>query len=125
MSGEGGGGHGESTGAIAAAFLANLGIAVGGDQLAGGRVRDLRRARRGCRRPNWRDGLCHACWRLAVLFKKDPRMFAYKPLDDYGDERDAVEFPWEEWEREARGRGLDLTDVIARAGDDEEPRPEA
>ncbi|MDQ3434584.1 MAG: hypothetical protein M3481_07895 [Actinomycetota bacterium] len=46
MSGEGGGGHGESTGAIAAAFLANLGIAVGGDQLAGGRVRDLRRGDR-------------------------------------------------------------------------------
>lgn len=61
-----------------------------------------------------------------MLFKKDPRMFAYKPLQGYGDELDAVEFPWEEWEREARTRGLNLTDVIARAGGDEEdPRPDA
>ncbi len=86
-------------------------------------------ARRGCRRPDWRDGLCHACWRLAVLFKKDPRMFAYKPLDDYGHERDAVEFPWEEWEHAARAQGLNITDVIAQAGDGEEPprepRPDA
>jgi len=48
-------------------------------------------------------------------------MFAYKPLGEYGDERDAVELPWEEWEREARARGLNLTDVIAQAGGDEEP----
>ncbi len=56
-------------------------------------------------------------------------MFAYKPLDDYGDERDAVEFPWEKWERAAQSRGMNLTDVIAQAGDDErppqEPRPDA
>jgi hypothetical protein len=56
-----------------------------------------------------------------VLFKKDPRMFAYKPLGEYGDERDAVELPWERWEREAHARGLNLTDVIAQAGDGEEP----
>ncbi|MDQ3408962.1 MAG: hypothetical protein M3469_03130 [Actinomycetota bacterium] len=82
-------------------------------------------ARRGCRRPEWRDGLCHACWRLAVLFKKDPRMFAYKPLGEYGDERDAVELPWERWEREAHARGLNLTDVIVEAGRDGEPPPDA
>ncbi len=55
-------------------------------------------------------------------------MFAYKPLDDYGDERDAVAFPWEEWEREARARGLNLTDVIVQGGDadpGQEPRPDA
>lgn len=56
-------------------------------------------------------------------------MFAYKPLDDYGDERDAVELPWDEWEREARARGLNLTDVIAQAGGDaksgQEPPPDA
>jgi hypothetical protein len=64
-----------------------------------------------------------------VLFKKDPRMFAYKPLGEYGDERDAVEFPWEEWEHAARAQGLNITDVIAQAGDGEEPprepRPDA
>lgn len=81
-------------------------------------------ARRGCPRPDWRDGLCHACWRLAVLFKKDPGMFAYKPLHDYGDELDAVEFPWEEWEREASFRGLNLPDVIARTRGEEEPPKE-
>ncbi len=55
-------------------------------------------------------------------------MFAYKPLDDYGDERDAVELPWGIWERDARARGLNLTDVIAQGGDaksGQEPRPDA
>jgi hypothetical protein len=56
-------------------------------------------------------------------------MFAYKPLGEYGDERDAVELPWEEWEHAARAQGLNITDVIAQAGDGEEPprepRPDA
>jgi hypothetical protein len=49
------------------------------------------------------------CWRFAQLFKKDPRMLAYKPLDG----SDAVELPWEEWEAEARKRGIALADLIA------------
>jgi hypothetical protein len=56
-----------------------------------------------------------------MLFKKDPGMFAYTPLHEYGDERDAVEFPWEEWERRAGVLGMDLTDVIAGAGREGEP----
>jgi hypothetical protein len=48
-------------------------------------------------------------------------MFAYKPLHEYGDERDAVEFPWEEWERRAGALGMGLTDVIAEAGREGEP----
>lgn len=56
-----------------------------------------------------------------MLFKKDPGMFAYKPLDEYGDERDAVALPWEEWERAAQARGVNITDVIADAGGGAEP----
>ena len=71
-------------------------------------------ARRGCSRPDWRQGLCHACWRLAHMFGKDPRMFAYKPLDDYADDRDSVALPWERWEDAARERGLGLADAIGQ-----------
>jgi hypothetical protein len=71
-------------------------------------------ARRGCRRPGWNDGLCSRCWRLATLFGKDPRLFAYEPLNGYADDRDAVALPWERLEREAAARGLGLADVLAR-----------
>jgi hypothetical protein len=37
-------------------------------------------------------------------------MLAYKPLDGYQGETDAVELPWEEWEREAWERGEDGED---------------
>ncbi|MBA2430322.1 MAG: hypothetical protein H0V55_11450 [Thermoleophilaceae bacterium] len=70
-------------------------------------------ARPDCSRTAWRDGLCVYCWRLAYLFGKDPKMFAYQPLQGYGDERSAVELPWEEWEREAQHRGRGLADLFA------------
>jgi hypothetical protein len=72
-------------------------------------------ARRGCNRPSWKDGLCHACWRLARLFGKDPQLFAYEPLHPYADARDSVPLPWERWEQEARARGATLADLLAEA----------
>jgi len=71
-------------------------------------------ARRGCTRPEWKDRLCARCWRLAALFGRDPRLFAYEPLDGYTDERDAVPLPWGDLEREAGARGVPIADVIAR-----------
>ena len=52
-------------------------------------------ARRGCSRPDWKDGLCSRCWRLATLFGRDPGLFAYEPLDGWRDARDAPALPWE------------------------------
>lgn len=72
-------------------------------------------ARRGCRRPAYRNDLCGQCWRLARMFGKDVELFAYKPLDGYGDDRDAVELPWERWEQEASGRGGGVADLFAEA----------
>lgn len=68
-------------------------------------------------RPDWNrgHGLCHACLRLARLFGKDPEMFAYEPLHGWGDDRDAVELPWERWEQEARAHGHSLADALATA----------
>jgi hypothetical protein len=57
-------------------------------------------ARRGCPRPDWSDGLCVRCWRLARLFGRDPRMFAYEPLNGWADARDTVALPWGELERD-------------------------
>jgi hypothetical protein len=48
-------------------------------------------ARRGCRRPLWKDELCSRCWRFGNLFQKPPDLLAYQPLDGYADDRDAVE----------------------------------
>jgi hypothetical protein len=79
-------------------------------------------ARRGCTRPHFKDGLCNRCWRFAQLFGKDPRMLAYKPLDAYSGGQDAVELPWEEWEREAQARGLDVVDLLVER---REPPPSA
>jgi hypothetical protein len=62
-------------------------------------------ARRDCPRPDWRDGLCVRCWRLARLFGRDPGMFAYEPLNGYGDARDTVALPWDRLERELLGGG--------------------
>ena len=70
--------------------------------------------RRGCWRPEWEDGLCHACLRLAKLFDKDPYLFAYKPLYGYSDQLDAVELPWELWEQEAQARGVAVADLLTR-----------
>jgi hypothetical protein len=69
-------------------------------------------ARRGCQRPQWKDGLCVRCWRFAELFGKDPRLLAYVPLGGYRDQRDAVELPWGEWEQEADARGVDIVDLL-------------
>jgi hypothetical protein len=60
-------------------------------------------ARRDCSRPEWKDGLCGRCWRLATFFGKDPRMFAYEPLQGWSDGRDTVALPWERLERELLG----------------------
>jgi hypothetical protein len=73
-------------------------------------------ARRDCTRPVWSDGLCGRCWRLAKLFGKDPRLFAYEPLNGYADARDAVALPWEALEREAAARGMGLADFLVRLG---------
>jgi hypothetical protein len=67
-------------------------------------------ARRGCQRTLWKAGLCGPCWRLCHMFGKDPLMFAYAPLDGYGDERDAVGLPWECWQQEAGAHGRGLVD---------------
>jgi hypothetical protein len=56
--------------------------------------------RRGCSRPLWKDDLCSRCWRLAELFGKDKRLFAYEPLDGWSSARDAVEMPWDRFMRE-------------------------
>jgi hypothetical protein len=69
-------------------------------------------ARRGCKRPHYKDGLCNRCWRFAVLFHKDPHMLAYKPLDGYHGGQDAVELPWDEWENEARARDVNVVDLL-------------
>ena len=37
-------------------------------------------------------------------------MLAYKPLEGG---LDAVELPWDEWEREARERGIDVVELLA------------
>lgn len=72
-------------------------------------------ARRGCGRPIWKDELCNPCWRLAYMFGKDPRLFAYHPLDGYADDRDAMPLPWERLEQEAQATGLTLAEALARA----------
>ena len=60
-------------------------------------------ARRDCARPEWKDGLCGRCWRLAALFGRDPALFAYEPLRGYEGERDAVALPWDQLERRLLG----------------------
>src|SRR3954453_19672116 len=67
-------------------------------------------ARRGCSRPDWKDGLCSRCWRLAALFGKEPRLFAYEPLNGYADARDAVARPWDRPERASSSAAADLPD---------------
>jgi hypothetical protein len=56
-------------------------------------------SRRDCSRPEWQDGLCGRCWRLAKLFGRDPLMFAYEPMHGYADARDAVALPWADLDR--------------------------
>ena len=60
-------------------------------------------ARHDCPRPAWSDGLCVRCWRLARLFGRDPRLFAYEPLNGYADAHDAVALPWHRLEGELLG----------------------
>ncbi len=57
------------------------------------------------------------CWRLARLFGKDPGLFVYEPVYGYRDERDAVELPWEEWERQASAGGRGVADLFASRTD--------
>jgi hypothetical protein len=77
--------------------------------------------RRDCVRPEWKDGLCSRCWRLARLFGRHPHMFALEPLNGFRDARDAPALPWERLEREARARGLGLADLLGRRPDPQEP----
>jgi hypothetical protein len=62
-------------------------------------------ARRGCSRPDWNDGLCVRCWRLAALFGRDPALFAYEPLYGTDGARDAVALPWDQLEPRLLGDG--------------------
>lgn len=71
-------------------------------------------ARRGCQRPVWNDPLCGPCWQLSHLFNRNPRMFAYEPVDGYRSDRDAVELPWDQWETEAGARGESVVDLFAK-----------
>lgn len=81
-------------------------------------------ARRGCNRPEYSDGLCALCRRLARMFGKHPAMFAYEPLDGYRDDRDAVELPWEAWEQAGRARGAGVADLfVSGASRDERSAP--
>ena len=60
------------------------------------------------------------------MFAKDPELFAYEPMHGYADGRDAVEWPWERLEQEARERGLALADLLnemPRADGSERGRP--
>ncbi len=65
-------------------------------------------------KPAARDGLCAYCFRLARFFGKDPQLFAFEPTDAYKDERDAVELPWDQWDEDARTRGIGVADMFAR-----------
>jgi len=47
------------------------------------------------------------------LFGKDPEMFCYEPLNGYAGDRDAVELPWESWERSAAAQGQGVGDLFA------------
>ena len=47
------------------------------------------------------------------MFGKDPGMFAYQPIGAYEGESDAVELPWDEWERQAAARGATVADLLA------------
>jgi hypothetical protein len=78
-------------------------------------------ARRGCARPDWRDGLCSRCRRLCRLFGREPGLFACEPLDNYRDERDAVALPWERWEERARAEGVALADLLGQPPPDPAP----
>ena len=82
-------------------------------------------ARRGCLGPAWQDELCPACWRLARMFGRDPRMFAFEPLHGYVDERDAVELPWGELAREAETRHMSVADLLAETPPPDRPKPDA
>jgi hypothetical protein len=77
-------------------------------------------ARRGCERPEWAEGLCVRCRRLACLFGKDPRMFAHAPLAEYSDPHDTVALPWDDWERQAARRGLTLAELLAEGPADDD-----
>ena len=50
-------------------------------------------------------------------------MFAYEPADGYGDERDAVELPWNAWDREAQTRGGGVADLFAETSAEDPSRP--
>ena len=52
------------------------------------------------------------------MFEKDPKMFAYEPLYGYGDDRDAVELPWEQWAQEAESRERGVADLFAEPPDE-------
>ena len=71
-------------------------------------------ARRGCGRPEWKDGLCSRCWRFGKVFDKPPQLLAYEPLDGYRDERDSIGLPWEDWEQEARENGTTLAELLSQ-----------
>ena len=49
------------------------------------------------------------------MFGKDPRMFAYEPLDGYRDTRDTVPLPGDSWESEATARGGGVADLFGAA----------
>ena len=52
------------------------------------------------------------------MFGKDPRMFAYVPLDGSRNARDTVCLPWERWEGEAAATGGSVADLFEHRSPD-------
>jgi len=60
---------------------------------------------------------------LVRFLEREPAMFAYEPADGYGDERDAVELPWNAWDREAQTRGGGVADLFAEPSAEDPSTP--
>lgn len=57
------------------------------------------------------------------MFGKDKAMFAYEPVGGYRDGRDAVELPWDLWDRQAEAAGTGVADLFAAPPTVRRPNP--